>query len=225
MDVQIKHQPSYSLAVVNLTPNEQIRVESGSMVSFSDGVSIETKAEGGFFGGLKRMVAGESFFVNTYTAPAEGGEVTLAPALPGDMRTLEIQSGSNFLLQSGSYLASESGVQTDASWGGAKGFFGSGSLVLLRVSGSGTVLIASYGAMEERILQPGQRYNVDTGHIVGFDSTVQFEVKRVGGWKSTFLSGEGLVCQMTGPGRVLMQTRSEEALINWILPQVPQKSN
>lgn len=225
MDVQLKHQPSYSLAVVNLSPNENIRVESGAMVSYSDGVAVETKAEGGFFGGLKRMVGGESFFLNTYTAPAQGGEITLAPALPGDMRTIEITPGKNFMLQSGAYLASEQGVTTDTKWGGAKGFFGSGSLILLKVSGNGTVLIGSYGAMEERILAPGQRYNVDTGHIVGFDDTIQFEVKRVGGWKSTILSGEGLVCQLTGPGSVLMQTRSEEALLGWLIPHIPQKSS
>lgn len=225
MDVQIKHQPSFSLAVVTLDPSENIRVESGAMVSFSDGVNIETKAEGGFFGGLKRKVVGESFFVNTYTAPASGGEVTLAPALPGDMKTIEITNGKNFLLQSGAYVASENGVVTDTKWGGAKGFFGSGSLIMLRVSGAGTVLICSYGALEERVLAPGQRYNVDTGHIVGFDESVQFEVKRVGGWKSTVLSGEGLICGLTGPGRVLMQTRSEEAFLGWLIPHIPQKSN
>jgi uncharacterized protein (TIGR00266 family) len=224
MDVTLKHQPSYSLAVVTMASNEQVKVEPGSMVSYSDGVTVETKAQGGLFGGLKRMAAGESFFQNTYQAPGQGGELTLAPALPGDMIVLDM-TGNEFLLQSGAYMASEMNVAIDPKWGGAKGFFGSGSLILLKVSGRGKVVVGCYGAIEERMLTAGQRYTIDTGHIVGFDGSVTFDVKRVGSWKSTLLSGEGLVVELTGPGRVLMQTRSEGALIGWILPQIPRSSN
>ncbi|MBI5958196.1 MAG: TIGR00266 family protein [Chloroflexi bacterium] len=224
MQINLKHQPAYSFAIVTLTGGEKVKVEPGSMVSYSDGVTVETKAEGGLMGGLKRMVAGESFFQNTYEAPASGGEITLAPSLPGDMMVMEI-GGGEFMLQSGAYVANEMGVVTDAKWGGAKGFFGSGSLVLLKVSGQGKLLAACYGAIEERVLQPGQKYTIDTGHIIGFDGSIKFEVKRVGGWKSTILSGEGLVCQLTGPGRVLMQTRSEGAFVSWLIPKLPKSSN
>lgn len=225
MNVTIKHQPSYALAVVAMEANETIKVEPGAMVSHSDGVTTQTMAEGGFFGGLKRMVAGESFFQNTWTAPAGGGEITLAPTLPGDMAVLPVVAGEDFLLRSGSYIASEAGVSFDASWGGGKGFFGGGGLVLLKVSGQGKLLLASYGAIEERILAAGQVYTIDTAHIVGLDATVKFEVKKSGGWKSTILGGEGLVCQLTGPGRVLMQSRSESAFVAWIIPKLPTKSN
>ncbi|HEX3051496.1 MAG TPA: TIGR00266 family protein [Aggregatilineaceae bacterium] len=223
MQVTLKHQPAYALAVVTLSPSEEVQVEPGAMVSYSDGVTVQTEAKGGLLGGLKRMVAGESFFQNKYLAPAQGGEITLAPSLPGDMIVLQING--EFRLQSGAYIANEAGVEMDAKWGGAKGFFGSGSLVMLRVSGRGQVVAGCYGSIEERVLNPGQRYTVDTGHIVGFDASVQFSVKKVGGWKSTLLSGEGLVCELTGPGRVLMQTRSEEAFIGWLLPHIPQKSS
>ncbi|MCL4878356.1 MAG: TIGR00266 family protein [Anaerolineae bacterium] len=225
MEVTIKHRPDSALAVVTLAGNEAVKVEPGAMVSHSDGLTVETKSEGGFMGGLKRMVAGESFFQNTYHAPAGGGELTLAPSLPGDMLTLDITPGSEFLLQSGAYVASESGVTMDSSWGGAKGFFGSGSIVLLRVSGQGKVIASSYGAIEERVLQPGQKYIVDTGHIVGFDASISFQVQKAGSWKSTLLGGEGLVCHLTGPGRVLMQTRSEGAFLGWLIPKLPKSSN
>ena len=224
MDVTIKHQPAFALAVVKLAGNEEIKVEPGAMVSHSDGLTTETKASGGLFGGLKRMVAGESFFQNTWKAPAQGGEITLASTLPGDMITLAI-SGNEFLLRSGAYVASEMNVSMDASWGGSKGFFGVGGLVLLTITGNGKVLACSYGAIEERVLGPGQIYTVDTGHIVGFDATVQFAVQKSGSWKSTILGGEGLVCRLTGPGRVLMQSRSEEAFLGWLLPKLPSKSN
>ncbi len=225
MRVELKHQPSYSLAVVTLAPNEQVKAESSSMVSFSDGINIETKAEGGLLGGLKRAVSGESFFQNTFTAPPQGGEVTFAPSLPGDMRVIQMGGTGEFMLQSGAYIASELGITTDTKWGGSKGFFGSGSLILIKVGGQGQLLIGCYGSMEERVLAPGQKYNVDTGHIVGFDASIQFQVKKVGNWKSTIFSGEGLICQLTGPGRVLMQTRSEEAFLSWLIPQIPAKSN
>jgi uncharacterized protein (TIGR00266 family) len=224
LNVTIKHQPAFSLAVVTLSANEQIKVEPGAMVSHSDGLTTETKAQGGLFGGLKRMVAGESFFQNTWKAPAQGGEITLAPTLPGDMMTLNV-AGTELLLRSGAYVASDMTVNMDASWGGAKGFFGGGGLVLLKISGNGHVVASSYGAIEERILANGQIYTVDTGHIVGFDSSVQFAVQKSGSWKSTILGGEGLVCRLTGPGRVWMQSRSEEAFLGWLLPKVPTKSN
>ncbi len=106
-----------------------------------------------------------------------------------------------------------------------EGFFGSGSLILLKVSGRGKVLIGCYGAIEERQLASGETYTVDTGHIVGFDASMNFKVNKVGSWKSTILGGEGLVCEITGPGRILMQTRSEEALIGWIVPHLPQRTS
>jgi uncharacterized protein (TIGR00266 family) len=224
MDVTLKHQPSFSLAVIRVGGNELIKVEPGAMVSHSDGMYSETKAEGGLFGGLKRMVAGESFFQNTWNAPAAGGEITVAPSLPGDMITLDI-AGRDFLLASGAYVASEMGVSMDASWGGSKGFFGGGGLILLKISGNGKVVAATYGAIEERTLAAGQRYVVDTGHVVGFDASVQFSVTKSGGWKSTVLGGEGLVCQLTGPGRVLMQSRSTEAFLGWLIPKLPKASN
>lgn len=225
MDITIKHQPAFSLGILTLASGEEVKVEPGAMVSYSDGITVETKAEGGLFGGLKRMVAGESFFQNTYKAPAQGGELVLAPSLLGDMIVLEMNGSSEFLLQSGAYVASEMGVTMDSKWGGAKGFFGSGSLIMLRVSGRGKVLAASFGAIEERMLGAGQRYTIDTGHIVGFDASVQFQVQKAGSWKSTLLGGEGLVCALTGPGRVLMQSRSEGAFVGWLLPNLPKQSN
>src|SRR5215831_17653783 len=100
MDVTIQYQPAFTLATAKLAPNEAIKVEPGAMVSHTDGLTPETKVDGGFFGGLKRMVAGESFFQNTWKAPAQGGEITLAPALMGDMKTLDV-GGRELLIASG----------------------------------------------------------------------------------------------------------------------------
>lgn len=115
MDIEIMHHPSYSLAVAKLDPNERIRAEAGAMVSMSEGVNIETKVEGGILKSLGRAVlGGESFFQqNFFVAPARGGEVTLAPELPGDLMLIEMK-GNKLMMQAGSYVASENGVELTA---------------------------------------------------------------------------------------------------------------
>ena len=223
MDVTLKFQPAFSLAIVKVEANEEIRVEPGAMVSHTAGMSMNTKAEGGLFGGLKRMVAGESFFQNTWKAPGQGGEITLAPAIAGDMFVLPVSG--DFLLASGAYVASEMSLTVDASWGGAKGFFGGGSLILLKVSGKGKMVACSYGAIFDKTLAAGESYVVDTDHIVGMDTSVTFKVEKSGSWKSTILGGEGLVCNLTGPGRILMQSRSVSAFVGWLSPKLPSKSS
>jgi uncharacterized protein (TIGR00266 family) len=224
VDITIQHQPAYTLATVKLAPNESIKVEPGAMVSHTDGMTTDTKMEGGLFGGFKRMLGGENFFQNTWSAPSAGGEIMLAPALPGDMIALDISS-TEMLLASGAYIASEIGVTMDSSWGGAKGFFGGGGLVLLKVSVNGKVLASSYGAIFERTLNSGERFVVDTDHIVGLEASIGFTVQKSGSWKSTMLGGEGLVCQLTGPGRVLMQTRSTGAFLSWLIPKLPKQTS
>src|SRR5512133_3708205 len=103
MEIDIQFRPSYSLAVVKLIPNERIRADSGAMVSHSASVEVETKAEGGLFKSLGRAVlGGESFFQNFWVAGPQGGEVTLAPDLPGDLAQIDM-IGSPLMIQSGSY--------------------------------------------------------------------------------------------------------------------------
>ncbi|MGQ9466786.1 MAG: TIGR00266 family protein [Anaerolineae bacterium] len=225
MEVNVLYRPSYSLGVVSLGPNEEIRVEGGAMVSMSHGVTVETKAAGGILKSLARSVlAGESFFQNTFRAPASGGEVTVAPALPGDLFVLELRNES-MMVQSGSYVASEMGINLDTKWGGAKTFFASEGLIMLRASGTGKLLLSSFGAIHEVNLDQGETYTVDTGHLVAFTEGIGFKVRRVGGLKSTIFSGEGLVVDLTGPGRVLLQTRSTDAFLSWLIPKLPKRSS
>lgn len=224
MDIEILHRPSYSLAVVRLAPEERIRAEPGAMVSFSGGVEIETKMEGGLLKSLGRAVlGGESLFQNFWKAGPQGGEVTLAPELPGDIAVLEMR-GETVLVQSGSFMASEIGVDINAKISG-KAFMAGEGLSILEAKGSGKLLVSSYGAIYEKTLGAGEKYIVDSSHLVAFDGTISVQPRTVGGIKSTLLSGEGLVIEMTGPGRVYIQTRSPQALINWIIPQIPQKSS
>ena len=221
MRQEIRYQPSYSLGIVSLDAGESLQAETGSMVSMSDGIRIETSmGKGGLFGGLKRAVGGESLFINQLIAD-RAGEVTIAPSLPGDMITVDLTGSESLLVQSGSFLAATPGVTIDSKWGGSRGFFSGEGLILLRCSGQGTLWISSYGAIHLVELAAGQRYVVDTGHMVAFDQSVSYQVGKSGGWKSTILGGEGLVVNLTGPGRFYLQTRSPGALVQWLIPQLP----
>jgi uncharacterized protein (TIGR00266 family) len=220
MQVDIQASPSFAMGTIRLGGGESVKVEAGAMTSMSGGVEIQTASQGGLLGGLKRSVlGGESFFINTFTATS-GGEVSVAPKLPGDLIHLPLAGGTMFV-QSGSWVASEPGVDVDTKWGGAKTFFSGEGLFLLRCSGAGDMLVSSYGAIIERQLQPGEVYTVDTGHIVAFDEGVNYAVRKAGSWKSTILGGEGLVTDFTGPGRLLLQTRSAQDLIGWLTAVLP----
>lgn len=225
MQTEVLYRPSYSVAKITLAANETIRTESGAMVGMSAGVTIETKMQGGLLKSLARSVlGGESFFVNTFHAGPSGGEILLAPSLPGDVFTLQL-ANQTYLVQSGSYLASSEGIETDTKWSGARTFFGGEGLIMLRCAGSGTLALSSFGAIHELELTAGQTYTVDTGHLVAFTEQVGFRVRAIGGLKSTVFGGEGLVVDLTGPGRVLLQTRSQGAFLDWLLPKIPKQSS
>lgn len=222
MRAEILYRPSYSMAVVDLAPFEEIHVESGALVSMTEGMTLTTETEGGLIRSLKRsLLGGESFFINVFQAPDFGGQVNLAPTLPGDMMILDLK-GESLLVQGGSYVASSVGIEIDTKWGGAKTFFASEGLIMLRARGEGLLILSSYGAIHPVDLAPGQRYTVDTGHLVSFSEGMGFRVRNIGGVRSTLFSGEGLVIDLTGPGRVYMQTRSEDAFLSWLIPSMPK---
>lgn len=223
MQVEVLYRPSYSVARVILERTEKIQVESGSMVGMSPDMLMETEAKGGFLKSIARsMFGGESFFMNTYTAMEDGDRILLAPPLPGDIAVVEL-SGETLLVQSGSYLASSEGIRVDTAWSGAQTFFGGEGLIMLRISGTGTLIVSSYGAIHPMELNAGEKYVVDTGHLVTFEDQINYDVKKVAGWKSTLFSGEGLVAELTGPGKINLQTRSQDSFLSWLIPRIPEK--
>ena len=218
----IQYGPAYALGTIQLEAGEKIQAEAGAMVSMTDGMKMDTGVKGGIMSGLKRSVlGGESFFINTFTAE-QAGHVTVAPALPGDIVALEL-TGNTLFVQSGSYLASTADVNVDTQWSGGRTFFSREGLFLLKCTGTGTIFLSSYGAIHLIELGAGEKHTVDTGHMVAFDETVTYDVGRAGGWKTTLLGGEGLVCKLTGPGRFYMQTRSPDSFIAWLTPKLPGK--
>ncbi len=225
MQFDIAHQPSYAIVTAHLGPGDSIQAEGGAMVSMDSGITIETKAKGGLLKSLSRSVlGGESFFMNTFHSDS-GGTIRLAPALPGDMMVLDVTEDQPLKVQSGAYVASTEGVEVDTRWSGAKTFFASEGAIMLGISGRGQLVISSYGALDEWTLAPGETYTVDTGHLVTMTEGIGFDVRKVGGWKSTFFSGEGLVVDLTGPGTFTTQSRSQDAFLGWLIPRLPKDTS
>jgi uncharacterized protein (TIGR00266 family) len=224
MEQEILYRPSYSLLKLKLAKGEAVTAEAGAMVSMSSSIEIKTEMKGGLFGALKRSVlGGESFFINTFSAN-DAGEITFAPSLPGDIASIDLK-GQTIYAQSRSYIASSPSIQVDTKWGGAKTFFSREGLFLLKISGTGAAYLSSYGAIHEIDLAPGQKYLVDTGHMVAFAEGVGYAVKKVGGLKSLIFSGEGLVCELTGPGKIMIQSRSFDAFLAFLVPQLPKQTS
>ncbi|HEX8292149.1 MAG TPA: TIGR00266 family protein [Pyrinomonadaceae bacterium] len=218
---EILHQPSFALAVLRLAAEQSIQAEAGAMVSMSANVELQSQMKGGLVGALKRAVGGESAFVSTFTARGGPGEVTLAPGSPGDIAAIEL-GNQLFFVQSSSYLAGDAGLQVDTRWGGAKSFFGGEGLFVLQVSGTGLLLLSSFGAIHRKRLEAGERYVVDTGHLVAWEGTTQYTLRKAAaGFFRSMVSGEGVVAEFTGPGEILIQTRNLAALAGLLRPFFP----
>ncbi len=192
---EILHQPSYALAVVQLQTEQSIMAEAGAMVSMSANVELQSQMKGGLLGALKRTVGGESAFVSTFTARGGPGEVTFAPGGPGDIAAIEMNN-QQFFVQSSSYLAGDASLVVDTKWGGAKSFFGGEGLFVLSVTGAGLLLVSSFGAIHRKRLQTGERYVVDTGHLVAWEGTTQYTLRKAAaGFFRSMVSGEGIVAE------------------------------
>jgi uncharacterized protein (TIGR00266 family) len=233
---EILYQPSYSVARVELEEGEAVMAESGAMVGMSPNIDVDSQmAGGGLLGMVKSAMGGESFFRTTFTAKSAPGEVILAPPSTGDVMAVDMMGGKMYV-QRGSYLAGspDLDISVEAS---AKGWMSGEGLFLLTVTGHGLLLLSSFGAIHKITLAPGERYTVDTTHIVAFDGTIQYTLDKAAGGAATSIggllkgvmksamSGEGLVCKYTGPGNIYLQTRSFQSFIKLLMPFLPKKSD
>ena len=216
MQFSIEHGPVFTFLRVHLDQGEQFRAEAGGMIAMSPTISLEAKSSGkGVFGALKAAVGGESFFASLYTANDGPGEILIAPGAPGDIVQFDLQ-GETLLAQGGAYLAGSADLQLSAQ-GSLKGFISGEGLFLQKISGTGTLFLNSYGSIVEKALEPGEVYIVDSGHIVAFQESVTYEVKKAArGIFSSIASGEGLVSHFRGPGKIWIQTRNMSALADMI---------
>lgn len=207
---EVYEKPDFSLVKIFIPQGQKLKVETGSMASMDSNLKQTTALRGG----LKRFVSGESLFLNTYEAIGKQGEITLAPGPSGDIGHYHINSQNQLALASGSFLASTEGVKIDPKWQGlGKAFFSGAGLFIMHCSGEGQLWFNSYGALIE--IDVDGEYVVDNNHIVAFETSLQYHVTKVAGYKSLFFSGEGLVCRFQGRGKVFIQSKSPSALVSW----------
>jgi uncharacterized protein (TIGR00266 family) len=205
MQVNLLYRPSQTLAQVWLQTGESLIAESGAMVGMSPNIIVTTQT-GGLMSGLKRMFGGESFFRNTFTALKGQGEVLFATPLCGDMTVLEV-GARQWCVQNSAYVASSKGVEIAIRSGGVKGFFSGAGFFVLATTGEGQMILGSFGALEA--LEVDGSMVIDTGHIVAWESTLDYSVtKSAASYLTSILSGEGLVCHFHGRGLVYVQTRN-----------------
>jgi uncharacterized protein (TIGR00266 family) len=224
MRYEVLDAPDFGLLKVTFEqPGEHIVAESGAMVAMDTKIKTETSMRGGVLAAAKRkMLGGESLFQNTFTSEAPGQRLFLAASAEGDLRALQLGPGQNYFMQSGAYLAHVGELQLDTKWGGVKSFFGGLGFFMLRVTGPGTVFYSSYGAIH--VVNVNGTYTCDTGHIVGFSPELTYNIRKFGGYKGLFFSGEGLICEFSGQGQLLLQTRNASSLAGFLQPYRPVQS-
>ncbi len=219
MEYDIKYSPAYALLEVSLNPNEVIVAEAGAMVYMTPQINVKTRKreEKSLWKSIKTALLGaESFFVNEYIAEKGPGKVGFVPAPVGDIQPFEVKAGKGLILQKSAYVASTKGVHLDTEWQGfKKGLFGQ-SLFMLKVSGEGKLFVNAFGAIDHHSLKSGESLVVDNFHLVAFDDTCKYDVKKFGGLKSTIPGGEGLVTEIKGPGEVYIQTKNIREFTDWL---------
>ncbi len=216
----IKSSPDYAFLNVTIPSGKTLKAEAQSMAAMDTSISMKTKMKGG----LKRMISGEKLFINEYSAGNKDAYIGLAPGTPGDIAHLYLENETVFV-QNGSFLASGTDISTGIEFQGFKGFFSGEKLFMIRCNGNGDLWFNTYGGLIE--IDVNSQYVVDTGYIVAFTEGLQYKVQPVGGMKSLFFSGEGLVCRFSGEGKVWIQTRLTRGFVRWAeaFRRVQKKSN
>ncbi|EFC80482.1 TIGR00266 family protein [Parafrankia sp. EUN1f] len=228
MQVDIRHSPSFAVARLGMAPGETVRAESGAMMAHADAVTVESSTDGGLLKGLKRSVlGGESLFITRFTAGAKGGWVDVAANLPGDVCVIDL-GGSDagatgaVNLARGAWLSSSDGVELETAWGGFKNLAGGEGGFLVRATGAGKVVASCYGAIDIVDIAAGTRLVLDSGHLVAFSDSVSYTTRKISsGLIQSLKSGERLVFEFTGPGRVWTQSRNPKELVGWLTAKLP----
>lgn len=205
------HGDDMQLVEIELDPGEGVRAEAGAMLYYTDGIRMQTGTEGGLFRGLKRMVTGESFFITSFVHGGSGkGRVAFAAPYPGRIVPLELGAlGGRFLCQKDSFLCAAQGVEIEVEFTKklGSGLFGGEGFILQRLEGDGRAFVHAGGAVIEKVLEPGETLRVDTGCLVAFAPTVDYDIEFVGGFKNALFGGEGLfTTTLRGPGLVFLQS-------------------
>ena len=189
--------------------NQTLCSETGAMSWMSPNIKMDTNSGGGIKKALGRMLAGESLFMNEFTAQGGTGTIAFASSFPGSIIPYEVSPGNSIIVQKHSFLAMEKGLDLSIFFQKrlGKGLFGGEGFVMNKISGSGLVFIEIDGHCKEYDLQANESIIVDTGYLAAMSESCSMDIEAVQGAKNIFLGGMGLFhTKITGPGKVYLQT-------------------
>lgn len=231
MKHEVLFDPSFSQLDIELAPGEVLQCEAGSMVSRSRNISMSTRMNAGKAAGfwqkfkafciaiIKKMLGGESFFINEFrSSDSLPARISIAPTLPGCIVHRRMENGV-IVLQGGAYLGSCGDFEVKVVFAGLKALFSGHGLFFLEISGTGDLFFNAYGGIMPFAVDG--TFTLDTGHLVAFEKTLNYQIAAAGDLKSTIFSGEGLVMNFSGKGTLWMQSRNVGALVSFVNPRLP----
>ena len=213
------------VVVCKLSKGEEVYTETGGMSWMSKGIKMSTNTNGGIMKGLGRALAGESIFMNTYTAEEDETEIAFASSFPGEILEFDLKEGETIIAQKRAFLCAEKTVNMAMHFRkkiGA-GFFGGEGFIMQKLSGHGKVFLEIDGAAIKKELAPGEILNIDNGYVAAMTQDVQLDIKTVKGIKNIVFGGEGLfLTTVKGPGTVWLQSMPISKLAGSLYGTMPQ---
>lgn len=208
MQVRTRHTPAFGVARLLMAPGEAVQADYASMLATSYGVVVDARPRSGSRGKVVRAV---------FTAPAEGGWVDVAPALPGDVYTLELDGISGWCVTKGCWLAAPATIRTDPQWHGFRNLFGAEAGFVEHVSGLGALVLAACGSLDVVTLEQGELITVDPGYLLAYSEHTPARLRAVSqSMPQSVRTGEGLLLDFAGPGQLLIQTRDARAMASML---------
>ncbi|GIV32946.1 MAG: TIGR00266 family protein [Chitinophagales bacterium] len=196
---------------VELDPGEGVRAEVGSMLFMEDGIEMETSTGGGLLKGFKRLITGDSFFISNFYNKGTGKrKVAFAAPYPGKIIPINLtEHNGSFICQKDGFLCAAKGIDINVAFTKrlGTGLFGGEGFILQRLEGDGLAFIHAGGTVIKKELASGETLRVDTGCLVAFAPTVDYDIKFIGGFRNALFGGEGLfLALLRGPGLVYLQS-------------------
>ena len=195
--------------ICKLAKGETVITENGGMSWMDEGIEMKTTTNGGIMKGIGRAFAGESIFMNMYTAEKDNAEITFASSFPGQILEFDLKEGESIIAQKRAFLCSEKTVDIKMQFRkklGA-GFFGGEGFIMQKITGPGKVYLEIDGSVIKRELAEGEKLKVDNGYVAAMTEDVKLDIETVKGVKNILFGGEGLfVTTVKGPGTVYLQT-------------------
>ena len=213
------------VVICDVEAGETLITEGGAMSWMSPNMKMETSSGGGLGKMFSRLIAGDSLFLNRYTAQYGAGQIAFASSFPGSIKAIQIEPGKEIIAQKSAFLAAEEGVDLSIHFQkkmGA-GLFGGEGFIMQKLSGKGTAFVEIDGYAVEYVLRAGESIIVDTGYLAMMDASCSIDVVPVqGGAKNMLFGGEGLFnTVVSGPGKVVLQTMPACKVAGAIIPYIP----